>query len=114
MGVLERIRNLTTEQRDALRAVDDEERRGAEMDDVEAEHLAAEEVYRRRRDRLLGRDVPETYADIESARDLLRRVSAERQKRFERRRMALLAGHGVPSRHAPSRLDQLDLLGAHE
>jgi hypothetical protein len=114
MGVLERIRNLTTEQRDALRAVDEEERRAVELAEVEAEHLAAEEVYRRRRDRLLGRDVPEAYADVEDARDLLRRASAEGQKRFERRRMALLAGHGVRATRAPAGLDQLDLLGARE
>ena len=113
MGVLERIRSLTSEQRDALRAVDDEERRAAELDEVEAEHLAAEDIYRRRRDRLLGRAVPEAYADLESARDLMRRVGEERQKRFERRRMALLSGHGVPSRRPPS-LDQLELLGAPE
>ena len=114
MGVLERIRNLTAEQRHALRGVDDEERRAAELAEVEAEHLAAEDVYRRRRDRLLGRDVPECYADLEAARDLLRRSSAEGQKRFERRRMALLAGHGLRASGAAAPIDQLDLLGAQE
>jgi hypothetical protein len=107
MGVLERIRMMTAEQRDALRAMDREERLAVEIEDLEAEHLTAEEAYLRRRDRLLGREIPALYADIESARSLLHRARAERQKRFERRRMAVLAGHGVGRGFLPSQLDLL-------
>ncbi len=107
MGVLERIRMLTAEQRDALRAMDAEERLAVEIEDLEVDHLAAEEAYLRRRDRLLGREVPEVYADVESARAMLDRVRAERQKRFERRRMAILAGHGLGRGIPPSQLDLL-------
>jgi hypothetical protein len=96
---------LTTEQRAALRALDDEERTLVEIEDLEAEHIAAEDVYLRRRDRLLGHAVRESYPEIESARGLLAKQVSERQKRFERMRMAILAGH-VPRAAAP----QLDLL----
>jgi hypothetical protein len=107
MGVLERIRSLTPEQRAALRALDQEERLAGEVEELEREHLAAEEAYVRRRDRLLGRPVPATYPEIESARALLHQASAERQRRFERMRMMILAGYGT-ERDAPS--PQLDLL----
>ncbi len=107
MGVLERIRMMTAEQRDALRAMDAEERLAVEIEDLEVDHLAAEEAYLRRRDRLLGREVPDVYADVESARSMLERVRAERQRRFERRRMAILAGHGVARGVPPSQLDLL-------
>ena len=107
MGLLERIRMMSAEQRDALRAMDAEERLAVEIEDLEADHLAAEEAYLRRRDRLLGREIPATYADVESARALLYRTRAERQKRFERRRMAVLAGHGVGRAARPSQLDLL-------
>lgn len=106
MGVLERIRMMTAEQREALRAMDAEERLAVEIEDLEADHLAAEEAYLRRRDRLLGREIPDLYADIEGARSLLHRAREERQKRFERRRMAVLAGHGL-TRGFPSQLDLL-------
>jgi hypothetical protein len=107
MGVMDQIRRLSLEQRAALRALDDEERTLVEIEELEAEHVAAEDVYLRRRDRLLGRAVKETYPEIESARALLAKQSSERQKRFERMRMAILAGH-VPRAHSP----QLDLLSA--
>ncbi len=107
MGVLERIRRMTEEQRDALRAMDEAERRGAELEELEAEHLAAEEAYLRRRDRLLGHEVPDLYAEIESARALLRRAAAEREKRFERLRMSVLAGYGGAPDHPPAQLDLL-------
>lgn len=107
MGVLERIRMMTAEQREALRAMDAEERLALEIEDLEADHLAAEEAYLRRRDRLLGREVPATYAEVETARGLLQRARAERQRRFERRRMAILAGHGVGNGPSPSQLQLL-------
>jgi hypothetical protein len=110
MGVIERIRSLTTAQRDALRAIDDEERIAIEIEVLEADHLAAEEAYLRRRDRLLGRELPATYPDVEAARALLHRVSAERQRRLERMRMAILAG---PAAAEPPRASQLDLLPPH-
>jgi len=107
MGILERIRMMSAEQRDALRAMDAEERLAVEIEELEAEHLAAEDAYLRRRDRLLGREIPTLYQDIETARSLLHRARAERQKRFERRRMAVLAGHGVGRGVFPSQLDLL-------
>jgi Spy/CpxP family protein refolding chaperone len=109
MGVIERIRSLTAAQRDALRAIDDEERIAIEIEELEAEHLAAEEAYLRRRDRLLGREIPASYPDVEAARALLHRVAAERQRRLERMRMAVLAGPPRPA-GGPS---QLDLLPPH-
>jgi hypothetical protein len=107
MGVLERIRMMTAEQRAALRAMDAEERLALEIEELEAEHLAAEDAYLRRRDRLLGREVQQSYVEIESARALLHRAKAERQRRFERRRMAVLAGHGLGAGFPPSQLDLL-------
>jgi hypothetical protein len=107
MGVLERIRMMTAEQRAALRAMDAEERLALEIEELEAEHLAAEDAYLRRRDRLLGREVQQSYVEIESARALLYRAKAERQRRFERRRMAVLAGHGLVVGFSPSQLDLL-------
>jgi hypothetical protein len=110
MGVMDQIRRLSMEQRAALRALDDEERTLLEMEELEAEHVAAEDVYLRRRDRLLGRAVRESYPEIESARALLEKQASERQKRFERMRMAILAGH-VP-RGATSQLDLLSAAAA--
>ncbi|HSD21809.1 MAG TPA: hypothetical protein VLC54_17295 [Anaeromyxobacter sp.] len=107
MGILERIRMMTADQRDALRAMDAEERLAVEIEDLEVEHLVAEEAYLRRRDRLLGREIPALYPEIESARSLLHRARAERQKRFERRRMAVLAGHGIGRGVISSQLDLL-------
>lgn len=107
MGVMDQIRRLSAEQRAALRALDDEERTLLEIEELEGEHVAAEDVYLRRRDRLLGHAVRESYPEIESARALLAKQSSERQKRFERMRMAILAGH-LPRAASP----QLDLLSA--
>ena len=105
MTIMERIRAITAEQREALRAVDREEEAASALDALEEEHIAAEETYQRRRDRILGREVPERYGDIEAARSLLRQSSRERTKRFERLRMAILAGHGVRHADAPVQLD---------
>ncbi len=110
MGVIERIRSLTPAQRDALRAIDDEERIAIEIEELEADHLAAEEAYLRRRDRLLGRELPAEYPDVEAARALLHRASAERQRRLERMRMAVLA---APGDRAAGSASQLDLLPPH-
>jgi len=108
MSIVKRIREMTPAQRAALRALDAEERNATELDDLEAEHLAAEEVYLRRRDQILGRDVPVRYEEIETARSALERRVAERTRRFERLRMAILAGHGVPPDDAGT--EQLPLL----
>ena len=93
MGVLERLRTLSADQRRALRIIDEQEQRAQEIAMVEEEHLLAHEVYLRRKDRLLGRPVPEKYEEIETARAELRRDEQERQRRFERVRMSVLAGH---------------------
>jgi hypothetical protein len=108
MSIVKRIREMTPAQRAALRALDREERSATELDDLEAEHLAAEEAYLRRKDQLLGHEVPARYEEIETARAELERRVAERARRFERLRMAVLAGHGVPPGDASS--EQLTLL----
>jgi hypothetical protein len=104
---MERIRAITPEQREALRAVDREEESAGALAALEEEHIAAEECYLRRRDRLLGREVPERYDVIEAARSLLRQKVRERSKRLERLRMAILAGHAL---HRSLGYPQLDLL----
>jgi hypothetical protein len=109
MGVLERLRMLSPDQRDALRAVEAEELRVEEIEALEEEHLSAHEAYLRRRDRLLGREVAEVYAEIEAARAVLRREFGEQRKRFERTRMAILSGACAAS----SSPKQLDLLPSH-
>jgi hypothetical protein len=106
MGVLDRIRQLGHEQQRALRAIDREERGAREREARARAPPAAEEAYLRRRDRILGRDVPATYLEIEAARAALDQAARERQSRFERRRMAILAGH-VPGASGPSQLDLL-------
>ena len=68
MGVMDRIRRLGREQQEALRAIDREEQNAIELENLEADHIAAEEAYLRRKDRLLGHDVPDVYVEIESAR----------------------------------------------
>jgi hypothetical protein len=108
MSIVKRIREMTPAQRAALRALDQEERSATELDDLEAEHLAAEEAYLRRKDQLLGREVQARYEEIDTARAELERRVAERARRFERLRMAVLAGHGIPSDAEPT--EQLPLL----
>jgi hypothetical protein len=107
-SIVKRIREITPQQRAALRALDQEERSATELDDLEAEHIIAEENYLRRRDQILGREVPERYEEIETARAVLDRRVAERTRRFERLRMAILAGQGVPGEG--DRTEQLPLL----
>ncbi len=92
MGVFDYVRRLTPEQQAALAAIDREEQAAVALENLEAEHIAAEEAYLRRRDRLLGRDVPDVYADVEAARSLLGQASRSRQERFEARRLAVLSG----------------------
>ena len=100
---------LSPDQRDALRAVEAEERKVEEIEALEEEHLTVQEVYLRRRDRLLGREVADVYSDIESARAVLRREFGEQHKRFERMRMSILSG-GAGGGASP---EQLELLPGH-
>jgi hypothetical protein len=107
MGVVERIRRMTSEQREALRALDQDERNAIELEELETEHIVVEDAYLRRRDRLLGREVPDVYAEIESARSLLAQASRERQKKFERMRMVILCSPPVPRAAEPTQLGLL-------
>jgi hypothetical protein len=106
MSIVERIRRLTFEQRTALSALEAEEARAIALEELEDERIAAEESYLRRRDNLLGREVLAAYPEIEGARGELARRARERQARFERRRMAVLAAAGEDHR-APAQLDLL-------
>jgi hypothetical protein len=110
MSIMKRVRGITSEQQRALRALDEEERAAIELEELEAEHVVAEDAYLRRRDRILGREVPERYEEIDAARALLGGSVREREKRFERRRMAILAGH-VGGPEAP---EQMTLLPGQE
>lgn len=92
MGVMDRIRRLSREQQDALRAIDREEQGAIELENLEADHIVAEETYLRRKDRLLGHEVPERYEEIEAARSLLAHAVRRRQERFEALRVAVLTG----------------------
>ena len=84
-------------------AIDAEERSAIELELLESDHLSAEDAYLRRKDRILGRDVPETYPEIEAARGLLARESRRRQERFDAFRVAVLTGARVDPR-SPSQL----------
>ncbi len=95
MGVLERIRRLSRAQHEALKLIDREEQNAIELENLEADHLAAEETYLRRRDHLHGHQVPDTYPDIETARLLLAENVRRRQERFEALRVAVLTGRVV-------------------
>jgi hypothetical protein len=92
MGIMDRIRRLSREQHEALRAIDREEQHAVEIENLEADHIAAEEAYLRRKDRLLGHEVPDVYAEIETARSLLAQAIRARQARFEALRVAVLTG----------------------
>jgi hypothetical protein len=100
---MQRIRKLTREQHEALVAIDAEERSAIELELLEADHLAAEDAYLRRKDRLLGHEVAETYPEIESARAALARQTRHRQERFDALRVAVLTGARFDPR-APSQL----------
>lgn len=95
MGITERMRRLSREQLEALRAIDREERNAIELENLEADHVAAEEAYLRRKDRLLGHEIPEIYADVETARSLLAQAVRVRQERFEALRLAVLVGQAA-------------------
>jgi hypothetical protein len=95
MGVMDRIRRLGREQQEALRAIDREEQNAIELENLEADHIAVEEAYLRRKDRLLGHDVPEVYLEIESARSLLAQAIRARQERYETLRMRVLSGRAA-------------------
>lgn len=104
MSVLDRIRKLSPEQQQALRALDREEQGAIALENLEAEHVAAEEAYLRRKDRLLGREVPELYAEIEGSKSALAQVVCRRQERFEALRIRVLNGELGPG---PSQLSLL-------
>jgi hypothetical protein len=106
VGVMERIRRLSRAQQDALRAIDRDEQAAIEIENLEADHVAAEEAYLRRKDRLLGHEVPEVYVEIETARSLLAQAIRARQERFEAMRLSVLFG---PS-DEPAAPTQLTLL----
>ena len=95
MGVMDRIRRLSRAQHEALGAIDREEQNAIELENLEADHLAAEEAYLRRKDRLLGHEVQETYPEIETARMLLGQNVRRRQERFEALRVAVLTGRSL-------------------
>lgn len=95
MGVMERIRRLSRAQHEALAAIDREEQNAIELENLEADHLAAEETYLRRKDRLLGHEVQEVYPELETARLLLAQTVRRRQERFEALRVAVLTGRGL-------------------
>ena len=91
-GVMDRIRRLTRAQHDALAAIDREEQNAIELENLEADHVAAEEAYLRRKDRLLGHEIPDVYQEIETARTLLGQAVRRRQERFEALRVSVLTG----------------------
>ncbi len=95
MGVMDRIRRLSRDQQDALRAIDREEQSAIELENVEVDHIAAEEAYLRRKDWLLGHEVPDRYQEIETARSLLSQLVRRRQERFEALRIAVLTGRAA-------------------
>jgi len=90
MTLVDQIRRLTPNQQNALRAIDREEQNAVALENLEAEHIAAEEAYLRRKDRLLGREVAEVYVEIEAARATVAAASRQRQERFEARRIAVI------------------------
>jgi hypothetical protein len=107
MGVMDRIRRLSRDQQEALRAIDREEQGAVELENLEADHLAAEEAYLRRKDRLLGHEVPDVYREIDTGRSLLAQAVRQRQERFEALRIAVLTGRAAE----PEAPTQLALLG---
>jgi hypothetical protein len=103
MGVMDRIRKLSRAQHDALAAIDREEQNAVELENLELDHLAAEEAYLRRKDRLLGHEVQALYPEIETARMLLAQSVRRRQERFEAVRVAVLTGRSLDP-DAPTQL----------
>src|SRR5512141_2017918 len=103
MGVMDRIRKLSRAQHEALAAIDREEQNAIELENLEADHLAAEEAYLRRKDRLLGHEVQTTYPEVHTARVLLAQTVRRRQERFEALRVAVLTGRSIDP-DAPTQL----------
>jgi hypothetical protein len=103
MGVMDRIRRLTRAQHEALASIDREEQNAIELENLESDHLAAEETYLRRKDRLLGHEVPKRYPEIDTARGLLSGTVRRRQERFEALRVAVLTGRSLDP-DAPTQL----------
>jgi hypothetical protein len=103
MGVMDRIRRLSRAQHEALAAIDREEQNAIELENLEADHLAAEEAYLRRKDRLLGHEVPVAYPEIDTARGFLAQTIRRRQERFEALRVAVLTGRSLDP-DAPTQL----------
>ncbi|HEX9308546.1 MAG TPA: hypothetical protein VF894_13705 [Anaeromyxobacter sp.] len=97
MSVMDRIRRLSRAQHEALVAIDRDEQNAVELENLEADHLAAEEAYLRRKDRLLGHEVPDVYQEIAASRALLAQVIRRRQERFEALRVAVLTGRVAES-----------------
>jgi hypothetical protein len=95
MGVMDRIRRLSREQQEALRAIDREEQKALELENLEADHIAEEEAYLRRRDRLLGQEIPARYQEIDTARSLLAQAVRRRQEKFDALRVAVLTGRAA-------------------
>lgn len=95
MGVMDRIRKLSRAQHEALAAIDREEQNAIELENLEADHLAAEEAYLRRKDRLLRNEVQPSYPEIDTARALLAQTVRRRQERFEALRVAVLTGRSI-------------------
>lgn len=92
MTIMDRIRRITREQHEALRALDREEQNEIELENLEADHLAAEETYLRRKDNLLGHAVPPSYPEIDAARVVLAAAVRRRQEKYEALRVAILTG----------------------
>ena len=92
---MDRIRRLTRAQHEALATIDREEQNAIELENLEADHLSAEEAYLRRKERLLGHEVPARYPELETARGLLTQNVRRRQERFEALRIAVLTGRST-------------------
>ena len=103
MSVMDRIRRLSKAQHQALIAIDRDEQNAVELENLEADHLAAEEAYLRRKDRLLGHGVPDVYEEIDASRALLAQAIRRRQERFEALRVAVLTGRAA-ERDGPMQL----------
>ena len=94
---MSRIRRLSRAQHEALVGIDRDEQNAVELENLEADHIAAEEAYLRRKDRLLGHDVPDRYEEIEASRALLAQAIRRRQERFEALRVSVLTGRAAES-----------------
>jgi hypothetical protein len=96
MTLADRIRNLSPTQQRALASIDRAEQRALALEDLEVDHLASEEVYRRRRDRLRGVEVPDRYLDLDAARVALAQAVRRRQARYQEIRLHIIQDGAVP------------------